>query len=84
MTELSKLFESYYQEQSETAHFDNANIKKTEKALFSFIDHTLSEDTQIILNRHIDRFAEQLEQHAFITGYTRAVKLILEVINPHI
>ena len=84
MKEITKLFETYYQQHSENTTLDNPSVQKAQHDLHSYIYEKFSENIYEEFFRFIDTFTKELEQQAFTNGFTTAIKLILETINPNI
>ena len=84
MKEITKLFETYYQQHSENTTLDNPSVKKAQHELHSYLYEKFSENIYEEFWGFIDAFTKELEQQAFTNGFTTAIKLILEAINPNI
>ena len=84
MTKISELFESYYQQHSENTTLDNPSVQNAQHELHSYLYEKFSENIYEEFFGFIDIFTKELEHQAYTDGFTTAIKLILETINPNI
>ena len=81
MTEITKLFESFYEQHAGNTNLDSPSVKKAEKNLQLYLYEKFPEETQGDFIKPIYNLAKELECQAYSQGFAVAIKLMVESLN---
>jgi hypothetical protein len=81
MSELISIFETWYNTEHNDIDSDNKQIKKLWQDMESYLHEQCSEQVFEQINDYILEFSKEIEQQAFITGYTKANITVFKILQ---